>query len=780
MHRLAVVATAIVIGCAPALGSSQPIHAAPIHSSAAVANQVHPLTVSGSRPQREVFGFVNAVNLGDPSVGYPSWDLSMLTTVAFFGLHVNSGDGQPVTINDTAWNVFHSSTMTNFVNAAHANGVRVIVSLNLHDFSTDPNNQVCQGLIAANAQRTIDWSIREMNAAGIDGINVNYEGTITTCANGLTNRVQLTSFVKNLKAAMPNKYLAIDTFVGSAEDNLEFFDITGLAPYIDGFFVMAYDSDYENSTNPPLTCTSYCMNPVSPLKAYRFNVTTSMAQYTALVPASKVILGQPLYGRAACVDVGQGVAHQYPRSHFSTATYRWASRLIYQPGVSQASSHRDPEDGVTEWDTWWDAEWGCIAEQYYDDVSSLSAKYDLVNRKNLGGVGFFTLDYGGGSPELWAALSTYFSCPVTITLPASETTTGFSVGLSAGSCAVAYFDVEQFDTTISQGWFGLKSVAASGSAGTAIADGFAGHSYQFRARAHTKAGVLSSWAYATTQVATTATRSHAWSGLYTLDGFGGVNFADSPPLAGTAYWAGWSIARTAKALPGASAPQSGFVLDGFGGLHPYGSPALTETSGASGHYWGWDIARDFAFLPDGTGGFVLDGYGGLHPFRVSGTAPLTAQGYDYFGWDIARKVVIFPDGTGGYTLDGWGGVHPFGINGAPPVSKIASSGYWRGWDIARDIVLVPGNGNHSGYVLDGYGGLQPFHPTSDASAMPPRISTAYWGWDIGRGVWFLPGSATAGYTLDGWGGLNAFGGAPAIASSSYWRGWDIARAVWGA
>jgi hypothetical protein len=520
---------------------------------------------------------------------------------------------------------------------------------------------------------------------------------------------------------------------------------------------------------------------VSPLKAYQFNVTKSMTQYTALVPASKVILGQPLYGRAACVD-SANVAHQYPRSHFTSPTYLWASRLIYQPGVSAAAGHRDPEDGVSEWDTWWDADWGCIAEQYYDDVQSLSAKYDLVNRTKLGGVGFFTLDYGGGSPELWAALSTYFSCPVTITLPATSTTTGLNVGLSAGTCAVAYFDVEQSDTTLSQGWFAVRSTA-SGSTGTAITDGYSGHSYQFRARAHSKAGVVSSWAYASTLVSTTATKSHPWSGLYTLDGYGGVSLEDSPPVGTSAYWAGWSIARTARALPGVSAPQSGFVLDGFGGLHPYGSPVIKETSGSGGHYWGWNIARDFAFMPDGTGGFVLDGFGGLHPFKVNGsTTPLAASGYPYYGWDIARKVVIFPDGTGGYTLDGWGGVHPFSINGAPLVStaSIASTSYWPNWDIARDIVLVPGNGNHSGYVLDGYGGLHPFHPTTDGSASPAAITSVYWGWDIGRAVWFLPGSATAGYVLDGWGGMNTFGGAPAITNSSYWKGFDIARATWGA
>jgi spore germination protein YaaH len=782
MNRLWIAAIALVIGCSPVA-----VHAVQAASDS-TARAVRPVMAAPGHPQREVFGFVNAGNLTNPDVGYPSWNLNLLTTVAYFGLHVNSGDGMPVTINDTPWAIYHSAAFITFVHAAHANGVRVIVSINLHDFSTASNNQVCQGLLAANYRNTIGWVVREMNWAGIDGVNVNYEGTITNCdvdpaaPSNVTNRDRLTAFVKELRAAMPGKYLAIDTFVGSAEDNQEFFDITGLAPFIDGFFVMAYDSDYENSANPPLTCSSYCFNPVSPLNTYRFNVTTSMAQYKTLVPASKIILGQPYYGRAACV-ADANTAHSYPVKNFSTSTYRWAARLADHPEVSNAVGHRDPIDGVTRWDTWWDASWNCIAEQYYDDVVSLGAKYDLVNRLNLGGVGFFTLDYGGGLPELWALINTYFACPVAITLPASQATTQFSLSLSAGTCSVSYFDLQQLDTTLNQGWLPVKRLAGSCGSATVRVDGYPGHTYMFRALARSTGGVVSSWSpTVSTSVSGTATASHPFAGLYTLDGWGGVHGDDSPPLAGSAYWPGWSIARAAHALPGASSPQSGAVLDGWGGLQAYGATITLKPTA----YWpGWDIARDFAFLPNGTGGVVLDGWGGLHPFSVNGsTAPISVQTTAYWPWwDIARKVVIFADGSGGYVLDGWGGLHPFGINGPPPVSaaKLATTGYWPWWDIARDVVLVPGDGGHAGYVLDGWGGLHPFHPTTDGSTMPAAISSSYWpGWDIARAVWLLPGSATSGYTLDGWGGLQPFGGAPAIANSSYWPGWDIAKGIWGA
>ena len=736
-------------------------------------------------PQREVFGFVNASNLGDPNVGYTSWNMRLLTTVAFFSIQVNSGDGNLVTY-DNGWAVYHSQTMTNLVNAAHANGVRVIVSLNLHS-----DSQVCAGLVAANTQNTISSAITQMNLYGLDGINLNYEANNITCPNGLSSRDQMTAFVKNFRAAMPSGYLAVDTYAGSAEDNLEFFDVTGLAPYVDAMFVMSYDSDYSNSTEVPLNCSSYCFNPVSPLNTYRFNVSKTIAQYTALVPASKVIIGQPYYARRGCVP-SLNVAHQYPipGTNFVTTPYTYASTIPSQTGVYNFSKHLDPGDGVSEWDTWYDTDWNCNREQYFDGVTSLAAKYDLIDRTGVAGVGIFTLDYGGSSPELWSLLATYFACTVSVSIAPTQTTTAFSIGMSAGSCQVAYFDVQQYDTTLGEGWFGLPPVGAGGgSSASGGAEGFQGHTYQFMVRAHSIGGVTSSWTQATTQVSATSTKAHAWSGLYSLDAYGGIHLADSPPLGGGPSFAS-QLARAVKAAPGASAPQNGLILDGYGGLHAYGSPTLQL--GQEPYYPGNDIARDFVFLPDGSGGYELDGYGGIHPFSLgSSPMPAPAGQYPYFpGQDLAKKILMLPDGSGGWVLDAYGGLHPWSVTGRALPGTMAEYGYWGGLNAARDLWLAPGStaSSASGYVLDAYGGMHPFW-SAGATPPPAMAEYGYWkGQDIARGFWFMPGSTAAtgaGYTLDGYGGVHPFAASgqalpPAIGLHAAWPGQDLAKALWGA
>lgn len=398
MHRQAgppIMAQAAAWASAPASGS-RPSTTLSRPASLNVA------AASRTRLQREVMGFVNAGNLGDPSVGYTSWDMSLLSTIIFFGLTVKPGDGS-VDTSSTAWQVIYSQTMVNFVNAAHANGARVIVSF-------DARGDICGQLSPTSTQGTIRIAIQQIQQHNLDGVNIDYEGDDIVCPDGNRARDDMTTFMQSMRAALPNYYISIDTYSGSAEDNLEFFNVTGIAPTVNSFFVMAYDMDYANYAEAPLNCSSYCFNPISPLNTYRFNVTNSMAQYKALVGANKVILGQPYYGRRGCVTTLTD-AHQkpLPNTNFVTPTYIYTSTVPSQTGVLNFAAHRDPGDGVSEWDTWYDTDWSCNREQYFDDVTSLGAKYDLINQSDLRGVGFFTLDYGGGSPELWNLIAAKFT-----------------------------------------------------------------------------------------------------------------------------------------------------------------------------------------------------------------------------------------------------------------------------------------------------------------------------------------------------------------------------------
>ena len=378
---------------------------------AATRPALHPrATIAGSLASgahREVFGFALASSLSDPTVGYPSWDFSLLSTVAFFGLHVQD-DG--TFASDPGSTVWGSSQIPSLISVAHAHGTRVVLTVILQDFGTNTPH-MCAGL--SHGSTTVSRAVAEMKAKGVDGINVDYEGLNGSCGTGDSSwtRHAFTGFMSQLRSAMPaGSYLSVDTYASSASDPLGFFDISGLAHYTDSFFVMAYDLEYSNWSRPPASCGSFCLGPTSPLGAYKYNVAGTVSQYLAVVPPQQVVLGVPYYGRKACV--GSGTPNADPTSAVVADTYLDASTESTDPAVQPGSytTHRDANDpsGQERWDTWINTTLNCTRELYWDDVTSLGLKYDAVNGNNLGGLGIWNLNYGGGAAELWNELNLKF------------------------------------------------------------------------------------------------------------------------------------------------------------------------------------------------------------------------------------------------------------------------------------------------------------------------------------------------------------------------------------
>jgi hypothetical protein len=367
-----------------------------------------PAATAQQRPLREVFGFAQAGRLADPAVGYQTWDYSLLTTVAYFGLQVNAADGSLVQ-SGTGWTVWNSAAVTDMIGRAHAAGARVVLTVVYQD--TGPG--MCTAL--SHAQNTISQAVAQVRGRGVDGVNVDYEGVNAPCG-GSSNRALLTQLVTGMRSALgAGANLTVDTYASSGNDAFGFFDIPGMAPQVDAFFVMAYELDGGSSggnwQHPPLSCSSYCFSPTSPVAGYYWNDTRVVSEYSSSAGAGKVILGLPYYGYTACVT--SPVHNAYPSSspNWSVPTYAISSTETTDPSVQGYAAHRDFYDttGQERWDTWWNASLGCSREMYWDDATSLGYKYDLVNRTGIRGAGIWSLDYGGGAPELWGALATHFT-----------------------------------------------------------------------------------------------------------------------------------------------------------------------------------------------------------------------------------------------------------------------------------------------------------------------------------------------------------------------------------
>jgi spore germination protein YaaH len=404
---LALLILAILPGFAPVGAYAAAPHQ--ISLKPATARSLQAAVAGSTTLQREVFGFALASSLSDPTVGYPSWNFSLLSTVAFFGLHVQDDGTFAADAGSAVWN---SAQLTGLLSTAHSYGTKVVLTIILQDFAAGTPH-MCSAL--AHAATTIANTVAEVRAKGVDGVNVDYEGLNGSCGSATDSsaaRHGFTAFVAGLRAGLPaGSYLSVDTYASSATDPLGFFDVSGLAPSADSFFVMAYDLEYSNYSRAPAGCASFCLGPTAPLTGYYYNDTSTSAQYAAVVPASKVILGVPYYGRKACVSAA--TPNQYPTGPVVADTYLDATGESAAAGVRAGSfvAHRDANDpaGQERWDTWFNTTMNCTRELYWDDAASLGLKYDLVNRDNLRGVGIWNLNYGGGAPELWQLLSSKFA-----------------------------------------------------------------------------------------------------------------------------------------------------------------------------------------------------------------------------------------------------------------------------------------------------------------------------------------------------------------------------------
>jgi hypothetical protein len=353
---------------------------------------------AGTSVGREVFAFVNAGAVGDASVGYSTWNFGLLSTVAYFGLTVNS-DGSLVQ-SDTGWNVWHSSTASGLLNAAHANGVRVVISLVAH-----AQPALCSTLSPSSIQTTVTQTAAQL--LGADGVNIDYEGANQTCTDGVSLRTKMDQLAQAFRARGLG-YLSIDTYASSAEDSAGFFDIPTLAASVDSMFVMDYG--LETSNGP----CSTCMGATSPLgndaqNAYPWNVTRSANDYQPW--AAQTILGFPYYGVKSCVNGPNPPANAPVVSQYGADPYVTIKAYPSDPKIQSWSGvQRDALDpaGQEPWASFFSTYVSCWREEYWDDPTSLGHKYDLVNQDNFRGAGIFTLDYGGGAPELWNELASKF------------------------------------------------------------------------------------------------------------------------------------------------------------------------------------------------------------------------------------------------------------------------------------------------------------------------------------------------------------------------------------
>jgi spore germination protein YaaH len=348
--------------------------------------------------RREVLGFLPYWMLDAGSLQWMRYDL--VSTIAYFGVAAYA-DGTLATTS-TGWSGWNSSAMTNVINAAHARGVKVVLTVTMMAWDGGAAQGALLGNATARAQ-LVNAIVNTVRSRAADGVNLDFEPVSTTL------RDQYTSFVRQLKAGLVaggvGSYLTVCT-MGGAAVWASGYDLAGLtaAGAAEAVFVMGYDFSWSGSARA---------GGVAPMESpYVLDVQDSIDSYLTIIPGSKIIFGVPYYGRT-------WLTTSSALNATTVAGAAGSSKAYYYTGARNlAATHGRRWDAVGKvpWFAYYDSTRSTWVQGYYDDALSLAAKYDMINARDLAGTGMWTLLMDQGDSALWDLLAAKF---VNDTTPAS-------------------------------------------------------------------------------------------------------------------------------------------------------------------------------------------------------------------------------------------------------------------------------------------------------------------------------------------------------------------------
>ena len=427
--------------------------------------------------KKQVFGFLPYWMLSASDLQWMRYE--DVSTIAYFGVAARS-DGS-LAMSGSTWGGWTSSAMTGVINAAHTRGDSVVLTITM--MAWDSSSAAAQATLLGNATyrtRLVNNIIATVKDRNADGVNLDFEPV------GTSLRAQYTSFVRQLRSALTSAgipSLTVCTMAGAATWSTGY-DVAGLtaAGAADALFVMGYDYSWSGSSRA---------GGVAPMSSsYMLDVNESVDDYLSMTSGSKLIWGVPYYGRTWYTTSGALNA--------STVSGATSKAYYYVGAKSLADTHGRTWDslGQVPWFAYKDSSGNWI-EGYYDDLVSLGAKYDMVNRRGLAGVGIWHLLMDEGTSDLWNLLVNKFqkdTVPpwggITV-LPRVSDALPIPVAwraTDAGS-GVASYSVEVRDRASSSWTLWLSNTTAT----SGLYPGLDGHAYEFRVSAKDRAGNAQAW-----------------------------------------------------------------------------------------------------------------------------------------------------------------------------------------------------------------------------------------------------------------------------------------------
>jgi len=311
-------------------------------------------------------------------------DWQSLDEVILFDLSVDSqGDiGQDQQDKVGLGRILKSDKFAQIKSEAEASNTQLGIAL------TCFNDQSLNQFLSSQTSRDnfINQAIDLIEQYGFESLNIDFE--FVDLAQPRSTQQAFVRLLEQLKAELPGVKLSFDVYANAVIKHQPY-DLVALSPVADQMIIMAYDFHRSNSDNS---------GPVAPLQtpyASARSILETLQASFGLFPADKTILGVPLYGYEWQTLTKEAYAVAVPQTGALASLDRTEALITDQDLEVQWDSQ-----ALSPWLVYEDDS-GRIKQIYFENLYSLSLKYQLVKQAELAGVAYWALGYEPESGEVW-------------------------------------------------------------------------------------------------------------------------------------------------------------------------------------------------------------------------------------------------------------------------------------------------------------------------------------------------------------------------------------------
>lgn len=263
-----------------------------------------------------------------------------------------------------------------FIKTMHSNGIKVVPFLSNHwDRQTGIN-------ALSDVERLVSQIADAIEEYELDGVNVDIENVTEK------QRAQYTELVRRLREVLPKeKEVSVAVAANPYGWNTGWqgsYDYEQLGKYADHLFIMAYDEHYQGGAAGPVASLDFVRNSVE--YALRF------------VPAEKIVLGIPFFGRVWNSEgtvKGTGISI----NQIDTLISLYGGKISYDEKFRSPKLEFTINPGAPAYTLVGKTLPPGEYEVWFENSDSIKEKLSLVGEYNLKGAGNWSA--GQESPDVW-------------------------------------------------------------------------------------------------------------------------------------------------------------------------------------------------------------------------------------------------------------------------------------------------------------------------------------------------------------------------------------------